>query len=235
MLNGWQRTGARGRSTTGLRIVGLDEAGRGSVLGPLVIGGFCCDASDEATLIGTGVKDSKQLSPAQREEVLPKLRALGECRSVPLAPRTVDAYVDRGRLNQLELETFAEIVRELRPEVAYVDACDPNAARFGRRLRALAGGSTRIVSAHRADENFPVVSAASVVAKVARDLEISRLQAGTDEALGSGYPSDPVTRECVERHARGGDPIPPWMRRSWETVQRVKRAHPTSTLDRFGP
>jgi ribonuclease HII len=227
--------GAREASTTGGRIVGLDEAGRGSVLGPLVIGAFCCDAEREPALAATGVKDSKQLTARQREEILPRLEGVGECRSVPLAPRTVDAYVDRGRLNQLELETFAALVRELRPAMAIVDACDPNAARFGRRLLALAGGPVRVVSAHRADEDFPVVSAASVVAKVARDREIARLRAETDEEIGSGYPSDPVTQRCVERHARAGGTIPPWMRRSWETVQRVKRARPASTLDRFPP
>lgn len=217
------------------RVAGLDEAGRGSVLGPLVVGAFCFDERRSAELAATGVKDSKQLSSRRREEIAPQLAGLGECRTVPIEPRTIDRYVARGDLNELELETFAVLVRELRPDAVYVDACDPDAARFGRRLSRLSGEVAPVVSAHHADEDVLVVSAASVVAKVVRDREIARLQATVEEELGSGYPSDPVTAACVERHARDGGAIPPWMRRSWETVQRVKRARPSRTLDRYGP
>ena len=115
----------------------------------------------------------------------------------------------------------------------HVDACDPNAERFGRRLATLVGDETRIVSRHKADRDFPVVSAASVVAKVRRDAALAALRNAATETLGSGYPSDPETRECVERHARDGGRVPVWMRRSWETVQRVKRARPARTLDAY--
>ena len=215
------------------RVVGLDEAGRGSVLGPLVVGAFCCDEGRSDELVATGVRDSKQLTPARREARGDLLAELGQCRTIPIPPRTVDRYVRRGDLNELELEMFAALVRELRPQIVFVDACDPDAARFGRRLSELSGAIAAVVSAHHADEDVPVVSAASVVAKVARDQAMERLRSEVDEELGSGYPSDPATAACVERHARDGGAIPTWMRRSWETVQRVKRAHPAVTLDRF--
>jgi ribonuclease HII len=216
-------------------VVGIDEAGRGSVLGPLVVGAFCYDDGRSEELAATGVRDSKQLSPRRREEIRARLDALGDCRCVPLPPRTIDTYVERGGLNELELETFAALVREFRPDVAYVDACDVNAVRFGERLRARSRWTGRVVSRHRADSELLVVGAASIVAKVARDAEIAALRATTDEEIGSGYPSDPETRACVERHAADGGSIPPWMRRSWATVKRVKRAHPASTLDGFAP
>jgi ribonuclease HII len=216
-------------------VVGIDEAGRGSVLGPLVVGAFCCDDARSDELAAAGVRDSKRLSARRREEVRGRLDALGDCRSVPLPPRTIDAYVARGGLNELELETFAALVREFRPDVAYVDACDPNAARFGERLRARSRWTGRVVSRHRADAELLVVGAASIVAKVARDAEIAALRASTQETIGSGYPSDPETRACVERYARDGGTIPSWMRSSWETVKRVKRARPALTLERFGP
>ncbi len=203
------------------------------MLGPLVVGAFCCEERRLAALVASGVRDSKQLTAARRTEIRAELEDLGECRSVPLAPRTVDAYVARGGLNELELETFVALVHDLQPDVAYVDACDPDAVRFGRRLASKVGAAVAVVSAHHADEDVPVVSAASVVAKVARDAAIDRLQAEVAEEIGSGYPSDPVTQACVVRHAQDGGAIPPWMRRSWETVQRVKRAHPAVTLDRF--
>ena len=203
------------------------------MLGPLVVGGFCCTDDRLATLLDTGVRDSKRLTPPRREEVYARLAAVGERRSVTLPPRTIDRYVGRGGLNQLELEAFAQLVRELRPDVAYVDACDPNALRFGHRLSALVGGGTRIVSRHKADRDVPVVSAASVVAKVRRDAAIAALRQVAAETLGSGYPSDPLTRACVERHARDGGRVPNWMRASWATVQRVKLARPARTLDAY--
>lgn len=198
-----------------------------------MVGAFCCSADRIVALRETGVRDSKQLSAPRRGAVYARLAGIGELRSIALRPRTIDRYVSRGGLNELELETFAALVRDLRPEVAYVDACDPNAERFGRRLEGRAGISTEIVSRHKADRDFPVVSAASVVAKVRRDAALERLRAAAGECVGSGYPSDPKTRECVERHARDGGRVPPWMRRSWETVQRVKRARPARTLDGY--
>ncbi len=224
----------RGATTSDLRVLGLDEAGRGSVLGPLVVGGFCCRASQLPELVATGVRDSKLLSAARREEVYARLAALGERHSLALAPRTIDRYVTVGGLNRLELETFARLVSEVRPDIAYVDACDPNAERFGRQLADLAGGGVRIVSRHKADRDNPVVGAASVVAKVRRDAALTELRRRVAEHVGTGYPSDPATRACVERHARDGGRVPPWMRRSWETVQRVKRARPARTLDQYG-
>jgi ribonuclease HII len=196
-----------------------------------VVGAFCCSADRLDALRETGVRDSKQLTAPRRDAVYARLGGLGELRSIALQPRTIDRYVSHGGLNELELETFAALVRELQPAVAYVDACDTNAERFGRRLMARAGTATRVVSRHKADRDYPVVSAASVVAKVRRDAALEELRASAGERVGSGYPSDPETRACVERHARDGGRVPPWMRRSWETVQRVKRARPARTLD----
>lgn len=185
------------------------------------------------TLRATGVRDSKRLTPPRREEVYRRLGAVGECRSIALSPRTIDRYVARRGLNELELVAFAALVRQVRPDIAYVDACDANAERFGRRLHALVGHGTRIVSRHKADRDFPVVSAASIVAKVRRDAALARLERYAGESVGSGYPSDPETQQCVARHAREGGRVPAWMRASWETVQRVKRAHPARTLDGY--
>jgi ribonuclease HII len=230
-----RRDGGRGRATDGSRVLGLDEAGRGSVLGPLVVAGFCCPDATVLELRDAGVRDSKLLSAGRRESVYRRLEALGERRSIALVPRAIDRYVARGALNELELRAFARLVRACRPDLVYVDACDPDAERFGRRLAQLADTGARVESRHRADRELPVVGAASIVAKVRRDHAIARLAGRVDEPVGSGYPSDPATRACVERHARAGGSIPRWMRRSWETVQRVKREQPARTLDRYGP
>jgi ribonuclease HII len=215
------------------RVLGIDEAGRGSVLGPLVVGGFVCPEDRIDSLRGNGVRDSKLLTAGRREEVYARLGGLGELGSVALVPRTIDRYVSHGGLNELELETFAKLIRRFRPEVAFVDACDPDAERFGHRLEARAGGGTTVVSRHKADRDNPIVGAASIVAKVRRDAALERLRKVAGEPIGCGYAHDPETQACVLRHARDGGSVPAWMRRSWETVQRVKRAHPARTLDAY--
>jgi len=227
--------GPSGSPTSAERVVGIDEAGRGSVLGPLVVAAFCCPEDRVESLRDTGVRDSKLLSPERRDRVYSQLGDIGELTSVALPPRTIDRYVRWGGLNELELETFAGLIARCAATVAYVDACDPNAERFGRRLETLVGNGTRVISRHKADRDFPIVSAASVVAKVRRDAAMDRLRTRAGESIGCGYAHDPETQACVERHARDGGRVPPWMRRSWETVQRVKRAHPARTLDAYSP
>lgn len=217
------------------RIAGLDEAGRGSAVGPLVAGAFVVEEDALDALVDLGVRDSKQLSPARRNEIEAALPTLGRCRSLALGPRTIDRHVARGRLNELELDAFARLARELLPDVVYVDACDPNAARFGRRLGALVGSGVEVISRHRADEEFPVVGAASIVAKVRRDRALERLRHRLGDELGSGYPSDRRTREFIARTVRAGGAPPPWLRLSWAPVQRVMRARSARTLDEFLP
>ena len=219
----------------GPRVLGLDEAGRGSVIGPLVVGGFCVDEGAAAGLRARGVRDSKLLSRARRESVYAALDGIGTRHSVTLLPRRIDAWVARGRLNELELRAFAEIAAEVRPDVAVVDACDPNAERFGRRLAALLGPGVRVIARHRADVTEPVVGAASIVAKVRRDRALDRLRARLGAGVGSGYPSDPVTRAFVDRTVLAGGPCPAWLRESWAPVKRVKRRRSARTLDEFGP
>lgn len=215
--------------------MGLDEAGRGSTVGPLVVGAFAIDEGALAELPRLGVRDSKRLSPLRRSEIRAALPALGGCRSLAFAPRTIDRYVARGGLNELELAAFARLIRALNPDLAIVDACDPNADRFGRRLSALAGPGTTILARHRADAEFPVVGAASIVAKVRRDRALASLRARLGDDLGSGYPSDPRTQAFVAAAVRGGDRRPEWLRLSWAPVQRVMRARPAHTLDEFTP
>ncbi len=138
-------------------------------MGPLVVGGFCISADRLDELVAVGAKDSKLLTPRARERVFAGLESLGTRADVVLSPRTVDRAVSRGGLNDLEADAFARLIRELAPEVAYVDACDPNERRFGLRVARLAGGTTRVIARHHADRDFPVVGAASIVAKVRRD------------------------------------------------------------------
>ncbi len=216
-------------------VLGVDEAGRGSVIGPLVVGGFLVREDRLKDLVRLGVRDSKLLSPARREELFGSLAEVGSRLSVSLSPREIDAHVGRGDggLNRLEAEAFARIVRRARPGWAYLDACDPVAERFGRRVAALAGTAGIVVSRHHADRDLPVVGAASIVAKVLRDRAIRRLRARLGDGVGSGYPGDRRTRAFVAEHlARGASPTP-WLRRSWATTESLMPKSPRPTLERY--
>ena len=224
MLTGRERTAAE-------RVLGIDEAGRGSLVGPLVVGGFCAPADRIDELVALGARDSKTLTPRARERVFAGLPSLGTRAEVVLSPRTVDGAVRHGRLNDLESEAFARLIRELAPDVAYVDACDPNERRFGARVARLAGGSTRVIARHHADRDYPIVGAASIVAKVGRDRAIARLRERLGDGLGSGYPSDARTIRFVRAALADGSKVPTWVRGSWATMQRVKPRRPARTLD----
>jgi ribonuclease HII len=216
-------------------VLGIDEAGRGSLVGPLVVGGFLVDADRIPELTAIGVRDSKTLSAARREEIYATLPSIGRSWAIPLPPRTVDRAVHRGKLNDLELDAFAKVVRQARPDMAFADACDPVAERFGRRLGAASGNCCLVHARHKADRDLPVVGAASIVAKVHRDRALGRLRARLGEELGSGYPSDRETVEFVRQTLSGGGPIPSWLRASWATTERLiqgRAARPLEAFDR---
>src|SRR5208282_4735358 len=124
-------------------------------------------------------------------------------------------------------------LRELSPRIAYLDACDPNEERFGRTVAELAGSTARIVARHKADRDYPLVGAASIVAKVRRDRAIARLARRLGAEIGSGYPSDARTIDFVRRTVAPGDRRPDWLRWSWATTKRIILPRPGPTLEAF--
>jgi len=200
-------------------VLGLDEAGRGPVLGPLVICGYVIGDGDEGALRKMGVADSKVLSPEERSRLAPLLRkAAVRVVMRVIAPAEVDHAVNGGGLNQLEVREFVSIIREVAPDTVQLDALTSRPGRFGRLIGELVRPLKPVmVSENRADSRYPAVQAASVLAKVERDAAISALQAGYGD-VGSGYPNDPLTKAFL----KGCDPrnYPPCVRRSWKTVAR---------------
>lgn len=202
-------------------LLGIDEAGRGAWVGPLVVGAFALERSRLDELRAAGVRDSKLLSPKQRERIYARIGEIGSPRSIEIGPAEIDRHVALRKLNDLEANAFGRLARDLPGAVTYVDACDVDERRFGRKVAAAAGAGARIVSHHRADRDHPLVGAASIVAKVRRDRAIARLSEELGEDLGSGYPSDPTTVEFVRRRVPSGARPPPWLRASWSTTARV--------------
>ncbi|PVX25288.1 MAG: ribonuclease HII [Candidatus Bathyarchaeum sp.] len=207
-------------------VSGVDEAGRGSVLGPLVIAGVCIDEKDLPKLVDFGVKDSKLLSPQKRETLATQIRELAlNCHVVFLSPAEIDRVVETGkrlhRLNRFEAQAMAKVIAILKPDSVYVDASDVNAQRFGEHIAENLDFQLNIVSEHKADLNYPVVSAASIIAKVERDLVISNLQKKHGN-LGCGYPSDSKTTTFMGDWIRKFGSYPDFVRKSWKTSKRIK-------------
>lgn len=215
------------------RILGLDEAGRGSVVGPLIVGGFLVDRERIDRLVATGAKDSKDLDPEERERIFLELPSVGECDVVVLCPREIDQYVAIGKLNELEARAFGLLVSRFAPDEVHADACDADPRHFARSIARFAGCGVRIISRHHADRDDPIVGAASIIAKVRRDRAIARLRRQLGEEIGSGYPSDPRTIEFLRVRLASEPRVPGWVRASWATMQRVMPPRPARTLDAF--
>ncbi len=226
-------TGRAERDVVAGTVLGLDEAGRGSVLGPLVVGGFLLPEADLDRVVRAGACDSKAIGADERVAVYRRLGKIGKRLSIVIPPSEIDGAVAVGQLNHLEARAFARLIARHRPAVAYADACDPVAARFGRTVGRLCGTRTDVRALHHADRDLPIVGAASIVAKVLRDRAVERLARTLGEEIGSGYPSDPVTIACLRRTLGSGAPVPGWVRRSWSTLTRVKPPAPVATLDQF--
>ena len=198
-------------------VCGVDDAGRGSVVGPLVIAGISIKRQKIRLLSDIGVKDSKQLTPRARQNLYKKIIDIADGHYVAkISPRTIDLSVIKNELNQLEAKYMAKVISKLRPDSAYVDSCDVNPGRFGRTISKLAK-TRRIHSSHHADKRFPVVSAASIVAKVNRDRAIEKLRHDYD--IGSGYPSDRKTMEFIKRWVMVNHSAPKFVRKSWKPVK----------------
>ena len=201
-----------------MQISGVDEAGRGSMLGPLVVAGVQMEQSRMKQLSALGVKDSKRLSPKSRQTLYHKIIDIADDYCIVWAhPRSIDASVRLHHLNKLEAKYMAKVVSRLAPDVSYVDSCDVNSDRFGREVSRLSGRKVR--SYHHADSRFVVVSAASILAKVSRDEAIRRLRRIHD--LGSGYPSDRTTVRFVTRYYDAHHSMPSFVRKSWKPVRRI--------------
>ena len=207
-------------------VAGVDEAGRGCVIGPLVIAGFLVKEENLPILAQLGVKDSKLLSPRKREALLVELIRIAERNQIiKLKPKEIDIAVKSGRklhkLNRLEAQSMARIINALEPNEAYVDAADVLEDRFKHHIQEDLTVKAKIISRHKADKIFPVVSAASIIAKVERDREIAALKA-TFGDFGSGYLTDKKTMVFLKQWMQNHMEYPDCVRKSWKPAKQAK-------------
>ena len=207
-------------------VAGVDVAGRGCVIGPLVVAGVMLKTEHLPSLTELGVKDSKLLTAKKREALYPEIIRLTEkYQTIKVLPYQIDKAVESARrlhkLNRLEAQTMAQVIEFLKPDEAYVDAADTVEHRFGNHIRECLKIKIRIISKHKADQIFPVVSAASIIAKVERDREIANLRAEYGN-FGSGYLTDEKTMVFLKQLLEKNDGYPDFVRKSWKPAKRVK-------------
>ena len=242
-------------------LIGVDEAGRGPIIGPMIVAALAVD--DDGMLRDAKVRDSKQYSPAARERTFGWLRECTSFCAVTLSAVEIDTRRKKDTLNRIEVEAFASAVAGLydklsskyesvlhmiRSSVIFVDSCDVKEARFRDDLalalvdhcpEADGTSATRnlisenILSRHKADSLFPVVSAASVVAKGLREEAMKAIRDEIGDDAGSGYPADPATRDFLERYYRDNGKFPPHTRLSWNTVGKIIGKISSRTLNDF--
>lgn len=211
---------------------GVDEAGRGPVIGPLVVAGV----AGPTETVPDGVGDSKQLPPDRRKRLEARIR---EAKALNVAVVEIPAAHLNDRMQQgqtldaIETDAFACVLSELAPSRAVVDTVGSDPDAFAQTLARAVEGEIDVEARSRADETDPLVGAASIVAKVARDTAVDAIETEIGEPVGSGYPSDPTTQAFLEDwRSRTPDP-PPHTRTAWSTMTRL--GFGVTTLADFDP
>ena len=208
-------------------IAGVDEAGRGPMIGPLVVCGVLVDSDKLDTMSKLGIRDSKTLSAKRRESLDNEIRQIAFKIEIELIKASeIDSLRSKKiNLNEIEVRAFVKVVKKLRPAELYLDAADVKAERFGSVIGERSGLRSigcKIISEHKADSKYTIVAAASIVAKVKRDSMIQDLHTKYGD-FGSGYPSDPKSIKFVQQFIQSGEKLPDIIRSSWKSISRIAR------------
>lgn len=190
----------------------------------MVIAGVTIDKRYEKKLARLGVKDSKELSPNKRIELANLIEHLASNIIVlRVQPCKIDNYRAQGiNLDKIEAMKMAQIIDMSNAEKVFVDSLEQNSKKFKELIVSyLINKNKELIIENYLDESIPVVSAASIIAKVERDKAIEEIERKVGEPVGVGYPHDPLTIRFVEKIIREskGKELPPYIRKSWITTQ----------------
>ncbi len=209
--------------------LGVDEAGKGPVLGSMFAAAVRADPEE----LPDGVGDSKGIPPERREQLAVAIHEAAD--AVGLAEIPVERIdSEETDMNELTVAAHAEALSKaaVDGDEGYADAGDTNAVRFEGNVDERVDAEVALRAEHGADETYPIVGAASIVAKEAREAHVARLTAEYG-AVGSGYPSDPDTRQFLREYVAEHDELPECARRSWQTSQDALAAAEQSALTDF--
>jgi ribonuclease HII len=214
-------------------ICGVEEAGRGPVIGPMVMAGCNIKKTDIEKLDNVGVKDSKLLTPNKREELFDIIKKIVLDYKIIIVPaKEIDNALNSKdmNLNLLEAKTSADLINELKPNKAILDCPSTNIKSYSDYVKNLLITNTEIIAEHKADLNHTIVGAASILAKVTRDREIEKIKKEININFGSGYPSDPKTVEFLKKYYEKHNKI---FRKTWSSYKRIIDAKKQTGLGDF--
>lgn len=214
-------------------IGGIDENGRGSIIGPLVITAFLIEDEKVEELEKIGVKDSKKLEKKEREKIFEKLIEIGKFHQKIISATEINYYLLQKslNLNELEIIKMAELINETSAEIYYIDA-PFNPSKFKRTLSSLIKRNVEIIAEHKLDEKNLVVASASIIGKVIRDREIEKIKSIISFDFGSGYVSDKKTKEFIEKSIRERKDYD-FIRKSWITYEDLSKKIKVVKLSKF--
>jgi ribonuclease HII len=207
-------------------VAGIDEAGRGPVLGPMVLCLAISEEEEEPRLKGIGVKDSKLLRPEARERLSGEIRKVCKLHVAKVTAKELNVKMKAKSLNAIEADVMTDLLLGVSKadmeqiEKIFIDVPDPIPIKFVWRLRLPKDIKKKIHAAHKADVRFPICSAASIIAKVTRDEEIEKIKKELGCNFGTGYSHDAATIECVEKNIE--NPIlKKYLRTEWKTTKNI--------------
>ena len=201
-----------------MKILGIDEAGRGCVIGPMVISAVLIKSKEIEEFRKLGVKDSKKLTPKRRRKLAKEIKRLAvDFRIMLHQPKEIDLT----SLNELDLQSIVKLIDEFQPAKAIFDVpTHPGGVRrFVQSVDLRIKQKTELIGENKADEKYPIVSAASILAKVKRDRIIEDLKEEFGD-FGSGYMSDPKTQKFLKDCYQNNQTFPPIVRHKWSSVQK---------------
>lgn len=242
-----------------MRYLGVDEAGKGPVIGSMFVAGVLSSEKDLyriERLLATQKEiykyiDSKRLNQKRRELLYGYIKKLAEIRVLEVTAKDIDEKRTIMTMNDIMVNSHASLIKKFSSEegdaqkqkgmqnrrfcyeanVIYLDASDVNEERFGSNVKKLLCSQkeisdykdVKIISEHKADEKYPLVAAASIVAKIERERSINELKSIYGD-FGSGYPSDHKTIKFLQHYYRENEEFPEFVRNSWKTCERIKRS-----------
>ncbi len=229
------------------KVIGIDEAGRGPVLGSLFIGfsiivlGSLKDLNEYQDMLSSlGVRDSKKLSPKKRAALYEVLKEKMDMKFAQLTPALIDSNnAQGGTLNALQVEAIVRILEMEKPDLVLIDALTSSPEKYGDELLARLSFECKIIAENKADDTFSLVGAASIIAKELREQELGQLRAKLPEILGadclscgSGYPSDAVTVAFLKAY-HSDERINFVFRKSWASYKDAVKSDGQKTLSEF--
>jgi len=214
-----------------MKVLAIDESGRGPAIGPLVMCGYLIDEKKTQELRKMGVKDSKLLTAAKREELFPKLEKMAKDYALLQASaKDIDKLRSVSNLNKYEIKRMLELIEFFNPDKVIIDALEQEES-FQKKIIDRVNGTT-VIAENFADKKYPEVGAASILAKVTRDREIEKLHKLHGD-FGSGYPADPLTIDFLKNWIKRNKDFPDCVRKSWMTVKMLKMEKEQKTLSQW--